>query len=156
MVRQSDVATDAFEAFMRDAEPRLWRALTVGFGPVVAREAAADALAWGWEHWERLRGMVNPVGYLFRIGQNRARRTLRNRQPPPTIPTASHEVTIEPALTAGLQALSERQRLVVGLIHGYGWSFAEVGDLLGIAKSSVQRHEERGMAALRKHLGVLT
>ena len=133
---------EVFGAFGR-ASAQLWHNAVALFGPETA-------------HWDRLGRMANPVGYLFRIAQNRARRSLRRREPPPTIPTVSHEVTIEPALTDGLQALSERQRVVVGLIHGYGWSFAEVGDLLGIAKSSVQRHEERGMAALRKHLGVLT
>jgi hypothetical protein len=31
---------------------------------VAGRDAAADALAYGWEHWERIKDMKNPIGYL--------------------------------------------------------------------------------------------
>jgi len=34
----------------------------------------AEALAYAWENWDRLSSMKNPVGYLYRVGQSRARR----------------------------------------------------------------------------------
>ena len=63
------VATDetlhnSFTEFVTEAEPRLKRALCVGFGIERGVEATADALAYGWEHWERIRLMSNPAGYL--------------------------------------------------------------------------------------------
>ncbi len=40
------------------------------------------------------------------------------------------------------------------LIHGYGWSYQEVSELLGVSRSTVQQHLERGMRHLREDLGV--
>ncbi|MCH6553101.1 MAG: hypothetical protein IH793_02925 [Acidobacteria bacterium] len=47
--------------------------------------------------------------------------------------------------------LSARQRTSVVLVHGYGWSYQEVGDMLGIARSSVQQHVDRGDGGLLRH-----
>jgi RNA polymerase sigma factor (sigma-70 family) len=63
---------------------------------------------------------------------------------------------IEPALPAALALLSEQQRTVVVLIHCFEWTLTEVADLLGVAKSTVQVHDERGMKRLRQTLGVRT
>ena len=64
---------DEFATFMLDAEPRLRRALVAAFGSQRGREATAESLAWGWEHWTRVRAMHNPVGYLYRVGRSRTR-----------------------------------------------------------------------------------
>jgi hypothetical protein len=66
-------AAEDFEMFFTDAEPRLRRALVAALGGDRGREATAEALAWAWEHWERLRPMTNPVGYLYRVGRSRTR-----------------------------------------------------------------------------------
>ena len=66
------IISDDFVAFVRDAEPKLRRALVAAYGAMVGREAALDALSWGWEHWDRLSQMANPVGYLYRVGRTRA------------------------------------------------------------------------------------
>jgi len=42
----------------------------------------------------------------------------------------------------------------VVLCHGYGWTRAEVAELLGVNASTVQRHVDRGVAKLRSGLGV--
>ncbi len=67
-------ASDAFEAFVRDVEPRLRRALVAAYGFEDGRDAAAEALGYAWEHWERLHDMANLPGYLYRVGQSRRRR----------------------------------------------------------------------------------
>jgi RNA polymerase sigma factor (sigma-70 family) len=54
-----------------------------------------------------------------------------------------------------LQRLSERQRVCVVLVHGYGWTHQEVADLLGISPSSVQNHAQRGLARLRDAIGMV-
>ncbi len=66
--------SDAFEAFVRDVEPRLRRALVAAYGFEDGRDAAAEALGYAWEHWERLHDMANLPGYLYRVGQSRRRR----------------------------------------------------------------------------------
>jgi DNA-directed RNA polymerase specialized sigma24 family protein len=60
----------------------------------------------------------------------------------------------EPALATLLGSLPDRERVVVLLLHGYEWSMSEAADLLGVSKSTVQTHADRGMARLRAGLGV--
>ena len=55
----------AVAAFVREVEPRLRQALVATYGPVDGREATVDALSWAWEHWDRLRDVRNPGGYLY-------------------------------------------------------------------------------------------
>ena len=53
---------DRFTAFVKEAEPPLQRALVARWGVDVGRQATADALSWGWEHWQRVEEMGNPIG----------------------------------------------------------------------------------------------
>ena len=139
--------------FARVAEPRLRYALVAGHGAEVGREAAQDALVYGWRHWERVSGMANPVGYLYRVGQRAARRRRVMPRPDPIIPE-DRPPWVEPKLSAALARLSPRQREVVVLVDAFEWTHREVADLLGIRLSSVQTHLERGLARLRTALGV--
>jgi DNA-directed RNA polymerase specialized sigma24 family protein len=141
-----------FEAFFADAEPRLRRALVARYGHERGREATADALAWGFEHWDRLRPMENPSGYLFRVGCSKARRR-RSRL---LFDTGSGpgEPEVEPALAGALARLSANQRTAVVLVKGYGWELHEVADLTGASLSTVNTHVRRGLAKLRTELGV--
>jgi DNA-directed RNA polymerase specialized sigma24 family protein len=149
-----ETKADSFTDFVAKSEPRIRAALTAAHGPERGREAAADALAYGWEHWDRIRVMANPTGYLFRVGHNRAKRTAARR--PVLLPgvEGGGEPWIEPKLPAALAKLPERQRTVVALLHGYQWSMAEVAELLGVSKSTVQSYAERGLSRLRRRLGV--
>ena len=69
-----------FERFVAEVEPRLRRALVAAFGAAVGRQAAADALAWAWQNWERVRGFESPVGYLYRVGRTLAFRSANWRR----------------------------------------------------------------------------
>ena len=145
-------AEERFRAFVADVEPRLARALLAAYGQERGREAVAEALAYAWEHWERIEPMTNPAGYLYRVGQSRTRSRLRPVVAPDRV---SREAPwVEPRLTRAMDDMTERQRVAVVLIHGFEWTFAEVASLLGISVSSVQRHLERGLAKLRAVLGV--
>ncbi|HEX9259725.1 MAG TPA: hypothetical protein VF855_09330, partial [Acidimicrobiales bacterium] len=64
-----------FERFVAEVEPRVRRALVAGFGAAVGRQAAADALAWAWQNWERVHKIERPVGYLYRVGRTLAVRS---------------------------------------------------------------------------------
>lgn len=145
------VANLAFEEFVRSVEPPLRRALTAAFGPDRGRDATAAALAWAWEHRDRLADLDSPVAYLYRVGQSRARRRkfgLLSRR------SQWHEPWIEPELAGALAELTERQRIAVVLVHGYEWTFAEVADLLGVSVPTVQKHLERALKRLRFRLEV--
>jgi RNA polymerase sigma factor (sigma-70 family) len=145
-----------FSAFLAESEPRLRRLLISRYGSEVGREAAAEAFAYGWEHWGRLRSMKNPIGYLFRVAQSRSRRFRFKKERPSSNPVAESnpEPWIEPALADALQGLSPRQRAAVMMIHGYGHTYEETASAMGVSRSTIQRHVERGMAKLRIDLEV--
>jgi RNA polymerase sigma factor (sigma-70 family) len=144
-------ATAAFTAFVTATEPRLRRALVAAYGFDEGRDATAEALAYAWENWDRLRDLRNLPGYLFRVGQTRTR---RRRQPVLFTPPEEAEHRFEPGLPGALASLSQRQRLAVVLVHGYGYTHREVSELTGIKQTTVQNHVERGLARLRTLMGV--
>lgn len=147
-----------FTTFFRIAEPRLKVALCAGFGTEVGMEATSQALAYGWEHWNRVQEMDNPAGYLWKVGRDRARRLKSRDARRASLLFASVPVDdlewVEPGLPMALARLSERQRTAVVLVHGLGWQLTEVAQLLGIGIPTVQTHADRGLARLQKELGV--
>ena len=145
---------DGFVEFVETNERRLRHALTAALGFEAGREAAAEAFAYGWEHWDRVGAMDNPVGYLYTVGRSKGRKLLTSKEPVfPRIPE-DRTPWFEPGLPAALTGLTERERIVVLLLHGYGWHMTEVAETVGVSKSTVQTHAERGMRKLRHKLGV--
>ncbi|MEY2462936.1 MAG: hypothetical protein QOH64_1074 [Acidimicrobiaceae bacterium] len=96
--------------------------------------------------------MRNPMGYLYRVGQSHMR---RRKSPIVFARSEQHDPWIEPKLAEALASLSERQRLAVVLIHGYGWRPAEVAEVTGLRPPTVRTHATRGLARLRHALEVL-
>lgn len=148
----SQRSRDEFEKFMRASEERLRIALTASFGAPDGRTAAVDALSWAWEHWDRVKEMSNPAGYLYRVGQTSARRI----RPRPS-PITGNEVHVDaqgisPELVAAISDLSDQQRTAVMLVHAFGWTVREVADVLEVAPSTVQTHSERALERLRHTL----
>lgn len=145
-----------FEAFVATHERRLRQAFTAVFGIDRGREAAADAFAYAWEHWDRVAGMENPAGYLFVVGRSRHWRRFRHRVVTPIFDIGPDhaEPWCEPALATHLARLSDRERTAVMLVSGFEWSLTEVAEFLGVSKSTVQTHMERAMAKLRHGMGV--
>jgi DNA-directed RNA polymerase specialized sigma24 family protein len=140
-----------FEAFVIATQPRLSRALAAAYGFEDGRDATAEAFAYAFEHWAELQHVANLPGYLFRVGQTRSR---RRRSPVLFAVAEADEHRFEPALPTALASLTERQRLAVVLVHGYGYSLREVSELTGIKLTTVQNHLTRGLARLRAKLGV--
>jgi len=134
------------------AEPKLRRALVATWGPELGRDATIDALVYGWRHWEKVRTMTNPVGYLYIVGRNSVRPST-----PVTAtltPTPDNDPWVEPGLDRALRELTEPQRVTVILHHCFDWTYQEIADVLGIRISSVRNHLERGLNKLRVTLGV--
>jgi DNA-directed RNA polymerase specialized sigma24 family protein len=96
--------------------------------------------------------MDNPAGYLWGVGRNHAKRQQRQRPAFPDVPSDAMP-WIEPGLPVAMARLSEKQRVVVMLIHDLEWTYSEVAELLGVSKSTVQIQAERGMAKLRSDVG---
>jgi DNA-directed RNA polymerase specialized sigma24 family protein len=148
-------AVGDFEEFAERVRPRLQRAFVSSRGVDGAADAAAEALAYAWEHWERLAAMENPVGYLFRVGQSRTRRWSR-RAATPLLP-APVDVgvpDVEPELVLALRGLVETQRTAVWLVHACGWSYRETAEAMGVSVSAVGTHVTRALERLRSRLEV--
>ena len=136
------------------AQPRVLEALVARYGPEVGGEAAADAIEWALAHEDRLDGVRNMVAYLYRVGQSKARPTLRwnSRRADPLADdrlVAVEVRQIDPGLVDALRKLSPDQRAAVLLVHAYGWTIAEVADLRGVAVTAVTNHLRRGLTKLR-------
>jgi DNA-directed RNA polymerase specialized sigma24 family protein len=153
-VLPDETTTDAFTEFVAAVEARLRYALTAALGSQYGREAAAEALAFGWEHWDRVEVMGNPAGYLYRVGLNHGKKLKQDHRV--VLPEAPLQKLpwVEPGLPAALAGLPERQRVTVLLVYGHEWSMGEVAELLGISKGSVQTHVGRALKKLRGRLGV--
>lgn len=143
-----------FENFVRDEGPRLRAALVATFGAQRGTEAVADALAYGWEHWDRIESMDNRMGYLFRAAYRVALRNGPRRAPVFTAPPPADLPHFEPRLLPALAQLSEQQRVAVVLVHGYGWPIVEVADLLEITHSTARTHLARALTRLQAALEV--
>lgn len=154
-----EAAEERFSRLVAQRGRQLQHALIAALGPDVGTEATSEALAYGWEHRDRVGGMDNPMGYLFTVGRNWGRRQFRRRSASRfPAPDEAHrsDPRVEPALPAALAGLSERQRVATVLVHGAGWTTAEVAELLGVDRGSVHKHAERGLHKLRAALGVTT
>jgi DNA-directed RNA polymerase specialized sigma24 family protein len=145
-----------FERFAEAVEPRLRRALVAGFGAAVGREAAADALAWAWQNWDRVAELESPVGYLYRVGRTLAVRSEARDVPvaEPAPGSASPHDSFEPGLAPAIARLSEAQRCAVVLVVGFGYTLRDAAQVLGVTASTVQRDCERALTRLRSELEV--
>ena len=144
-----------FDALVTEVQPRLARAFAVSYGRDRGQEALSEAMAYAWQNFSEVTSMDNPAGFLFRVGQSRSRR--RRRPLPARFPSPGSLglPDVEPGLPRALEQLTERQRSCVAMVHGYGMSHQEVADLLGLSRSSIQNHVERGLDRLRSEMGVV-
>ena len=147
--------SEAFTSFVERVGTPLQQALIAAYGVQVGEDVTSDALAYAWEHWDRIRVMHNPAGYLYRVGQSRSKRGIFRRPPRAALdrpePTSGW---FEPGLPDALAALPPRQRAAIVLIHGFDWTVAEVARMWGVSYSTVKAHADKGMARVRKNLGV--
>lgn len=111
-------------------------------------------MAVAWERFGEIAEMENPAGFLYRVGQSKSRPRRRVRREAYPSPASLGVPEVEPGLPAALETLTERQRVCVALVHGFGWTHQEVADLLGLARTSIQNHVDRGLESLRSELRV--
>lgn len=145
----------AFEAFVYASRERLFRAFAAHHGRAAAEDVLADTYAYAWANWARVHQLDNPVGYLFRVGDRAATKSsIRSARETALTEGGSqvpwHDDTSSPELLATLSALPPKQRAAVLLIHGYGWTYREAAEVLGVAVTTVTNDLHRGMEKLRE------
>ena len=144
--------TDRFEALIDEIRAKLLPALVVKWGIEVGRDLCSDVEEYAWEHRAKVTRMVNPLGYLYRVAQSKSRSHVRwmNRNTfPSRFPDVVHEDMQLHDTLQMLAGLNPDQRVCVILVHAFGWTYAEVADLLGVTRAVVNHHVHRGIARLR-------
>ena len=145
----SESASD-FEALVLALRPRLFQAFVACRGLDGAADAAAEALAYTFEHWDRIQHMDNPAGYLYRVGQSRTRpRRPLSLPAPETVGVPE----VEPALIPALLRLPETQRTAVWLVHACEWRYAEVAEAMDTSVSMVGNHVRPRAGSAAPRLG---
>ena len=151
MARTADKA--AFTDFARRMEPRLRYALAGCLRADEARDATQEALVYAWSHWDKVRKLDNPGGYLYTLAKRWGWKHSKSSAPLPEIGVMDLPPT-EPGLAEALGRLSTMQRQSIYLVEGLGMTQQEVADLLGVGRTTVQTHLERALSHLREELGV--
>lgn len=145
----------SFDRFVETDGERLRRVLVARHGVEVGNDVHADALAYAWEHWERVEPMANPVGYLYRVAQSASRRHRRWRRHvhlPPERRDGDRNEPVDAGLHRALARLPQVQRTCVVLVHVYDWTYRDTADALGVPVSTVRNHLHRGLGRLRTFL----
>lgn len=141
-----------FTTFAESDALRLRQALLARFGLDVGCDVWAATLTWAWEHRGRVQDMAKPIGSLYRVAQSASRRYVRWHDRVALVPTDETLVEdgrVDLDLVDALGSLRRDQRVAVTLVHAYGWSYAEVADLLGISVAATTNHVHRGLRRLR-------
>jgi len=143
----------SFAEFVESKERELRHALVGHFGSDLGRDATAEALLYGLEHWDRVSGMKNPAGYLYRVGQRWGGRQ-RPRRVGFGIVDSTQEPWFEPGLRAALEGLPGKQRVAVVLRHGLDMDYSDIARLTNSTEATIRKNVQRALAGLRKALEV--
>jgi RNA polymerase sigma-70 factor (ECF subfamily) len=148
----------SFEDFYQVTFRRVFVALCIVAGNrQEAEEIAQEAFVRVYERWDRVGGLDDPTGYLFRVSMNifrsrwrRASLALRRElslAPPATDDLAAVETHDE--VVRLLQRLDPKQRAAILLTAVLDYSAEEAGRMLGLRASSVRSLTTRARARLK-------
>ena len=142
-----------FDEFTRSVGEQVRRALVAFYGVEVGTEAAAEAMAVAWTRWAEVSTMDNPAGFVFRVGQSKARPHLRWWTRRDSFPSVEGQVAAADGTTvdllAALARLQPDQRACLVLVKSHGYSYREAAELLGVSEAAVTNHVHRGLVRLR-------
>ena len=151
---------ESFEAFFRAEQPRLLRALFLVAGnEQEAEELTQEAFLKVWERWDRVRGMDDPTGYLYRTAMNafrsryrRAARAARRVVGVGHSRDAFEAADERDAIARALATLSPRQRAALVMTEVLGYGSEEAGRALGVKPVTARVLASQARATLRAKL----
>jgi len=150
-----------FEGFFAENRERLFRALwLVARDRHEAEEVAQEAFLKVWERWDRVEGMDDPQGYLYRTAfnlyRNRRRRSLlalRRFVRATPAPDPTDAVDDRDQVVRALGTLTPRQRSALVLTDLVELTSEETARALGVRPSTVRVLAARARTALREEIG---
>ena len=142
-----------FDEFTRSVGERVRRALVAFYGVEVGTEAAAEAMSVAWQRWAEVSAMDNPAGFVFRVGQSKARPHLRWWSRRDMFPSTEGHVAAADGsrvdVLDALRRLKPDERAAVVLVKSHGYSYREAAEMLGVSEAAVTNHVHRGLIRLR-------
>jgi RNA polymerase sigma-70 factor (ECF subfamily) len=119
-----------------------------------------DAFLKLLERWDRVSGLDDPTGYLYRTAMNALRK--RHRRATLALKRAVHLTPVDSdleliesreAVVRALAPLNASQRAAIVLTNLLGYSSEEAASILGINPGTVRTLASRGRSELRKRAG---
>jgi len=155
-------ASRTFEAFYQAEAQTLFRRLWLVTGNrAEAEELMQDAFLIVWQRWDRVTGMDDPVGYLYRTAMNLFRKRYRR-----TMLAVRRTVGLAPStddfsdaddrhvVRHVLAGLPPRQRAALVLTELLGFTSKEAGDALGVTDATIRSLTRHGRDAFRQVMEV--
>jgi RNA polymerase sigma-70 factor, ECF subfamily len=150
--------TVQFEAFFEAEKDQLYRALClVTRNRHEAEDLTQEAFIRVLERWDRVTGVNDLHGYLYRTAMNvfrrRYGRALRIAKRSMQLVPADDEIAEideRDAAVRALAGLSPRQRAAVVLVDLLGFRSEKAARMLGIRASTLRMHASRAHAALKE------
>lgn len=158
--RASGEESGSFEAFFAAEHVRLLRALFLLTGSAEdAEELMQESFIAIWERWDRVSGMDEPSGYLYRTAMNRhrsrLRRTARLARRAVALSTSADAFAAadeRDVLARALALLPPRQRAAIVLVEVLGFDAASAARILGVKDVTVRSLASQARASLRETL----
>lgn len=151
----------SFEEFFEALAPALFRRLYLITGDRGdAEEIMQDSFVVVFERWDRVRGMDDPEGYLYRVAFNtqnkhrrRAKRALQRglHIKPPADEFAA--VENRSVIASALAELTPRQRAALVLTELLGYSSEEAASVMRVRPGTVRVLAHQGRVTMRRHMG---
>lgn len=123
----------------------------------LAGEAADEAMARAFARWDSVSHYANPAGWVYRVGLNWARSTLRRLSRRPQVDVVE---SFEPsmigdlALAQALEGLDIKMRSIVVCRFLLDWSVEETAEALNIKPGTVKSRLHRALKVLERDLDV--
>lgn len=146
-----------FEDFFEQNRSKVFGAMSLVTGNrQEAEETTQDAFLKLWERWDRVSGLDDPTGFLFRtamnVFRNRARRAaLAARKAMRLVEQGDELAAVEDRddLVRSMRPLTPHQRAALVLTGYLGYSSEEAAGILGVRASTIRAHATKGRAAAR-------
>ncbi len=124
-----------------------------------AEDLTQDAFLKVWERWDRVSGLDDPTGYLYRTAFNAARKRFRRaalamrratRPEPAGDPMAAADART--TVAAALEMITPRQRMAIVITDLLGYTSEDAAPILGVKAVTVRVLASQARAAMRKTL----
>ncbi|MEX0984918.1 MAG: sigma-70 family RNA polymerase sigma factor [Actinomycetota bacterium] len=147
----------AFEDLFHAERTRLFQALCLLTGDrYEAEDLAQEAFVRVYERWERVGGLEDPIGYLYRTAMNayrssyrRAKTALRRHAIQVERDDALVQVEQRARVLELLAHLTDKQRAALVLVDLVGFTSEEAARILRSSPGAVRTQASRARSALR-------